>query len=177
MKTYLIYTNEIDRAYGSYDEAEHTAREALLEEHEASEITENMIWDWLNDSIQMDSDDFWEQVSLVDDGPWLVVADVGTWRGRFPGGKVFDTLQQAVSAICNNMDYVTVEETDRGSVHASCGHHDGRNHYDLYRLSDRGRAWYERNGDWLDRRTVCETLAQPHNRRAPHLRKAFGWVA
>ena len=74
------------------------------------------------------------------------------------------------------MEYVTIEETDQGSVHATCVHHDGRNHFDVYRLSERGKAWYENHGDYLDWQTICETLAKPHNRRAPHLRKAFGWV-
>lgn len=177
MRTHIIHTNEIDVSFGSYDAAEETAREALLEDHEEDEITEDMIWRWIYDVMEVDGSDFWRAVELVSDGPWLVIADLGTWRGRFPGGRVFDTLRQAVSTICNDMEYVTIEETDRGSVHATCVHHDGRNHFDVYRLSERGKAWYENHGDNLDWQTICETLVKPYNRRAPHLRKAFGWVA
>lgn len=177
MRTYIIHTNEIDISFGSYNAAEEAAREALLEDHDEDEITEDMIWRWIYDVMEINGSDFWHEVERVSDGPWLVIADIGTWRGRFPGGKVFNTLQQAVSEIVSNMDYVTIEETERGSVHATCVHHDGRNHFDVYRLSDRGRAWYENHGDNLDWQTICETLAKSHNRRAPHLRKAFGWVS
>ena len=177
MRTHIIHTNEIDVSFGSYDAAEEAAREALLEDHEEDEITADMIWRWIYDVMEINGSDFWREVERVSDGPWLVIADIGTWRGRFPGGKVFDTLRQAVSEIVSNMDCVTIEETERGSVHATCVHHDGRNHFDVYRLSDRGRAWYENHGDNLDWQTICETLAKTYNRRAPHLRKAFGWVA
>lgn len=177
MRTYIIHTNEIDISFGSYNAAEEAAREALLEDHDEDEITEDMIWRWIYDVIEINGSDFWHEVERVSDGPWLVIADIGTWRGRFPGGKVFDSLCQAMSEIVSNMDYVTIEETERGSVHATCIHHDGRNHFDVYRLSDRGRTWYENHGDNLDWQTICETLVKPYNRRAPHLRKAFGWVA
>lgn len=177
MKTHVIHTNEIDVSFGSYDAAEEAAHKALLEDFEEDKITEEMIWRWLYDVMEHSGLDFWCEVEHVAGGPWLVIADVGTWRGRFPGGRVFDTLAQAVSAICKDMEYVTIEETNGGSVHAACVHHDGRNHYDLYRLSERGKTWYENHGDDLDWRTICETLSKAHNRRAPHLRKAFGWVA
>ena len=177
MRKHIIHSNEIDISFGSYDAAEKAAREALLEDHEADEITDDMIWRWIYDVMEISASDFWYEVELVQDGPWLAIADIGTWQGRFPGGKLFDTLRQAVSAICSGMEYVTIEETDRGSVHATCVHHDGRNHYDVYRLSKRGKAWYENHAQYLDRETVCETLTKPYNRRAPHLRRAFGWVA
>ena len=177
MKKHIIHTNEIDVSFGSYDAAEEAAREALLEDHEADEITDDMIWRWLYDIMEINGSEFWHDVERVSDGPWLVIADIGTWQGRSPGGRIFDTLQAAISTICSNMEYVTITETDRGSVHVTCIHHDGRNHFDVYRLSERGKTWYENHGDYLDRQTVCETLTKPHNRRAPHLRKAFGWVA
>lgn len=177
MRTHIIHTNEIDVSFGSYDATEEAAREALLEDHEEDEITEDMIWHWIYDVMEVNGSEFWHEVECVSDGPWLVIADIGTWHGHLPGGKVFDTLRQAVSEIVSKMDYVTIEETNGGSVHATCVHHDGRNHYDLYRLSERGKAWYKNHGDDLDRRTICETLSKPHNRCAPHLRKAFGWVA
>lgn len=177
MRKHIIHSNEIDVSFGSYDAAEKAAREALLEDHEADEITDDMIWRWIYDVMEISASDFWYEVELVQDGPWLVIADIGTWQGRLPGGRLFDTLRQAVSAICSGMEYVTIEETDRGSVHATYVHHDGRNHYDVYHLSERGKAWYESHAQYLNRETIYETLAKPHNRRAPHLRRAFGWVA
>lgn len=177
MKKHVLHTNEIDVSFGSYDAAEQQAREALLEDYDADEITDDLIWRWLYDVMEMNSSEFWDDVQRVKDGPWLVIADIGTWRGRIPGGKIFDTLRQAFSSICDSMEYVTIEETDRGSVHATCLHHDGANHFDIYRLSKRGEEWYENNHRYLDRQIICETLAKPHNRRAPHLREAFGWTA
>ena len=177
MRKHIIHSNEIDVSFGSYDAAEKAAREARLEDHEADESTDDMIWRWIYDVMEISASDFWYEVELVQDGPWLVIADIGTWQGRLPGGRLFDTLRQAVSAICSGMEYVTIEETDRGSVHATYVHHDGRNHYDVYHLSERGKAWYESHAQYLNRETICETLAKPHNRRAPHLRRAFGWVA
>lgn len=177
MKDYIIHTNEIDAAFGSYDAAEEAAREALLEEHEEEEISDDMIWRWLSDVMEEDCSDFWRLVQRVTEGPWLVIANVGTWMGRRNGGRVFDNLHQALSAICDNMDFTTITEDAHGGVHAVCIHHDGRNHYDLYRLSPRGEAWYKRHSGLLDRRTLCETLAKPHNRRAPHLRRMLGEAA
>lgn len=177
MKTYLIYTNEIDRAFGSYDEAERFAREALLEDHDEEEITDDMIWHWLYDSLDMDADDFWREVRSHSEGIWLVIADVGTWQGRYDGGKVFSDLSAALRAVCNDMDDITIEEDARGNVHATGRHHDGTDHYEIYRLSPRGEAWYQASEMYTDRRTLCETLAKPHNRRAGRIRKALGWVA
>ena len=177
MKKHLIYSNEIDRVWGSYDEAERWAREALLDEHAEEEITDDMIWTWLYSELELEAEDFWAGVRANKDGNWLVIANIGTWQGRRDGGKVFPSLSAALSAVCDNMDYVTIEEDARGGVHARCVHHDGANHFDIYRLSARGEAWYRENGSWLDRRTVCETLAKPHNRRAGRIRRALGWVA
>ncbi len=177
MKKHLIYTNEIDRAFGSYDEAEKCAREALLDFHAAEEITDDMIWRWLYDSLDTHAEDFWSEVRAHDEGTWLVIADVGTWQGRRDGGKVFTDLTSALRTVCNNMDYITIEEDAHGSVHATGCHHDGTNHYDIYRLSPRGEAWYQENEPYTDRQTLCETLAKAHNRRAGRLRKALGWVA
>lgn len=177
MKKHLLHTNEIDVSFGSYENAERTAREALLEDHEAAEITEDMIWRWLYDVMEINSSAFWDEISHVQDGPWLVIADIGTWMGRRDGGNIFPSLQSAFASICDHMEYVTIEENNHGGVHATCVHHDGRDHFDLYRLSKRGEQWYANNGHYLDRQTICETLAKPHNRRAPHLRKALGRVA
>lgn len=177
MKKHLIYTNEIDRAYGSYDEAERCAREALLENYAEDEISDDMIWKWLYGELDLNAEDFWAEVRAYQEGVWLVIADIGTWQGRRDGGKVFTSLSAALSAVCSNMDYITIEEDSRGSVHARCVHHDGTNHFDIYRLSDQGEAWYWKHEDRLDRQTLCETLAKPHNRRAGRVRKALGWVA
>ena len=176
MNKYLVFTNEIDRYFGSYDEAERVAREALLEGHDDDEITDDMVWKWLHDSLDINAEHFWNEVRSHSEGIWLVIADIGTWQGRFDGGRVFDNLHSALCAVCENLDGITIEEDAHGSIHATGCHHDGTNYYDIYRLSPRGVAWYQANGMYTDRRTLCETLAKPHNRRAGRIRKALEWV-
>ena len=85
MRTHIIHTNEIDVSFGSYDAAENAAREALLEDHEEDEITEDMIWRWIYDVMEINGSDFWREVerimgALSQQSPFLLILHTNPFR-------------------------------------------------------------------------------------------------
>lgn len=106
------------------------------------------------------AEEFWNNVrKLNDDGGYAVIADLGMWYGRRNAWAVTKTLHQALQKCAEYMEDIKVEETARGKLLVTGYHHDGTNHYEVYKLKQ-----------YADRPPVKSNL------RNVHLRKLLGWV-
>lgn len=79
--------------------------------------------------------------SLKKDIKVLVVADIGRWNGRVPGGDV-TTLDDAVRRIIseeNDFEFYY----DGDTIKAWTANHDGKSYYSLYKVTDEGFEWYD----------------------------------
>lgn len=166
MEKRVIFTNDIIDYFGSYDATEEDAR-AMLKENGIYNPTEdaiyNTIYDFLNDDVSYTI----RNIEICDThrGAWLVLADVGTWQGRKEGGRVFTSLPGAIRCMMEGLEDFSLFENEKGHVTGRGHHHDGTNHFELYRLSDAGVKFLNNNANRLSRRELCERLAAPHNRR------------
>ena len=176
---HLLYTTDPDVFFSGFSpDYKDNARQQMLDcgYENAAELSEDAVWEWANEEIRFESDSWWQSIRQVEDSCyWLVIADLGLWNGHHKGGNIFPSLLKALSDCCDHMDDVTIYEDHHGSV-TICGyHHDGRNKYSLYRLSDLGADWYWRNKWRLSTQTLCEFLDRPAYRRAAKLRKLLGY--
>lgn len=168
----LLTTME-DVYFGGFYNAETAAKEDLLDcGYDDAEITEDLIRRHIYSIIEDESENFWSAIRRAEDPYyWLVIADIGTWQGRRDGGKVFNGLTEALMACVDDVDDYTIAEDHRGNVVIHAYHHDGTNHFQLYRLSERGADWYVNKGDrngysWQE---ICERLDHPSYRRNARL--------
>lgn len=176
---HLLHTTMADVYFGGWhpDIVENIRQQMLDSGYDnAAELSEDEVWDWANEEVRFEAESWWASICRAEDPCyWLVIADLGLWNGHHKGGKIFPSLIKALSDCCDNMDDVTIYEDHHGSVTVCGYHHDGRNKYSLYRLSDLGADYYERNKWRLSMQTLCEFCDRPAYRRAAKLRKLLGY--
>ena len=90
------------------------------------DVTENDVWEFINDSLDMQIDDERHNLNIKTDGRILLIADIGRWNGRVPGYKI---LGRNVSDILySDADYIEWF-SDGYNIKAVAHHHDGTNYY------------------------------------------------
>ena len=130
---------------------------------EAKEMLED---DWEYDTPITDKD-VWQYMTDIDESNWRVATDgfkevfngsgrifiltgyAGTWCGDAAGGYViydFKDLQKAWNS--NYIDFLEIYEDGYGKLHIEATHHDGTNHWQVRELTEKGKAYLERN-DWM----------------------------
>ena len=93
------------------------------------DVTDNEVWNFINDSLDMQIQDERHNLNIKTDGRILVIADIGRWNGRVPGYKI---LGRNISDILySSADYIEWY-SDGYNIRATAHHHDGVNHY-LYK--------------------------------------------
>lgn len=111
-----------------------------LTDEEMAEVSDNEIYEFLNDQLSMEWDDFCENLkySKNNDAPCVIIGTLGLWHGRKDIVPVAcDDLQTAINKCINNMDYVSIKQ-NCGHLEVSAVHHDGTNTFEIYLLNDRG---------------------------------------
>lgn len=128
-------------------------------EDAGAEITEKNIELEREFMNRANAEDFWDNVKAVEEEGYAVIADLGLWYGRRKAWAVTQTLHDALWKCAEYMDDLKVEETARGKLLVTGYHHDGTNHYEVYRL-----------------KKYSENEPVKSNLRNVHLRKLLGWV-
>ena len=142
MKAKQIYDN-----YPNYKLDEVRKEMVACEVYETvEEITDDMVYSWMDDENNLNWEDFKEELTTFIDKQkhsMLLVGYVGTWRGRMSGGinvNKFDDLYK----FWKDCDYIKVYEV-RGRLFIEASHHDGTNKAELRCLTDKGQSYRERH--------------------------------
>lgn len=170
---HILFTNdpcEFDDEYAlvelRYQADDETAE---FSDEEIEEMKYNMIADA--------ADDFCGALEYANSqhSDWLVLADIGRWNGRYDGGKIFSDLKQAFIDMTDRCDWWTAVEDEDGKVEITTIHHDGRNYFQLLRLTESGRKFVD-NNPYMNDRELHKFLLSYGRTEPANLRKLFGWI-
>ena len=94
---------------------------------------------WIYDQLSMEWDDLITNIEHSEhNSPCMVVGSMGTWRGNFTIKPIrFETLVDAILTSTNGCDYITIKLED-GAINVVAIHHDGRHHFTIHRLNEKG---------------------------------------
>ena len=95
---------------------------------------------WIYDTLSMEWDDMMFDIKHDKENnvDCVVTGTLGLWDGKhniIP--RHFPTLEKAINACVDNMDYIIVTE-DEGTIFVTGIHHDGRNHFEIHKLNAKG---------------------------------------
>lgn len=132
-----LYDN-YDYDFDGYKESYQECYE--LTDEDMKDVSENEIWDFINDSLAMEWDDLFANLkySKNADKPCVITGSLGLWYGR-PSivPLVCEDIESAIRKCANNMDYVIVKQVN-GHLEVTGIHHDGSNHFEIHILNDKG---------------------------------------
>lgn len=141
-KKIILYSTNPNHELDATDEEilAYYNEEYLHEDEEPHEdIFDRDVQDWLWCTMDNRFEVF--QNNLKKDIKVLVVADIGRWNGRVPGGDV-TTLDDAVRRIISDEnDFEFYYDGD--TIKAWTANHDGKSYYSLYKVTDEGFEWYD----------------------------------
>ena len=147
-KRRLIYSN----FYGEFN-TEEDARQFLFDERSdedewqsVDDVPDDRVWSELAAQDEFSWDDSkYELEKFFDPGYWILQGSCGLWWGRSRGGFVFDSFKEMAKA-WNDCDYIRLYD-ENGHFYIDAAHHDGTNHYEVKRLTEKGREYIE-NHQW-----------------------------
>ena len=147
MEKHYLYSSDENEMFGTdeqilnwYNEENFEAHGDEPEYHKATDILDRDVRDFVDFELQVAYDDFKHE--LIDVPDVLVLADIGRWNGRYAGGDVGD-LDEMVRRIIGNEDYFSFYVSD--TLRADTSNHDGSSHFVIYKLTTKGKRWYENN--------------------------------
>ena len=174
----LIYSNDLFKNYDTMEQVKKEMVEFDEDERSVDDISDSEAYDYFYTIDEQNYEQLMEDMKRLDkesSSHWVVKASLGLWDGRYAGGRVFDSLRSAIRTVMNDVDYVDIEEDERGNVTVTGHHHDGTNYYTLRRLNKAGEEAYDRT-PYEQNRKVVERLFKPRYSNNARLRKAFGWI-
>ena len=137
MKKRVIYSN-----YDIWDDYEKDARELLLE-RDVQDPTEQQIWDECSFLSEMEWSDTKDVIdSFFEDGTYILRGTSGRWDGAHEAGTIFTDFWDVYYKATESCDYVELYD-ENGHFYLQCSHHDGTNHYEIRRLTDKGKEYFE----------------------------------
>ena len=167
----------------------HTIYEDFDNFEEAKKMLEED-WDF-EESIS--DDDVWQYMSDIDESDWQIATDdfktvfnasgrvfiltgtAGTWCGDAAGGLIiwdYEDLQKAWSGRYDKR--VTIYEDSYGKLHIDIIHHDGTNHWQVRELTEKGKAYLEKN-EYMEERKLHAKLAKcPYSKNIHFIKEAWG---
>lgn len=104
----------------------------------------------------------------------IIIADIGTWRGRFDGYKEIDG--NIAECLYSDCDYATWY-CDRYNFRAECSHHDGTN-YLLYRMWKDGITETQKDNfksAILEKKLTSEMISRYTKSLRPYIANVYGW--
>lgn len=142
----ILYNNFDLSTY--YDDA----RELLTEDGE--NVTDEKVYSLAAENAAEDFNIIFDDLMRHFDerGDVLAIGRVGTWRGTFDGGRVYDDFKSAFYSVFRDCDYIKIED-QRGRLVITGAHHDGNNYAEFVTLTERGAALLDKwNYDYSDER-------------------------
>lgn len=111
-----------------------------LTDEEMEDVVDSDIWDFIYDSLAMEWDDLFVNLKYSENAnkPCVITGTLGLWHGRPTIVPVpCDDIESAIRKCANDMDYVIVKQVN-GHLEVTGVHHDGRNHFEIHILNDKG---------------------------------------
>ena len=173
-----IYTDSILERYEDLDTVKGIMAELDDNGRTADSFTDDEAYTFAQNEIDGDWDFLMEQAEWADKenpGYYVVKADLGLWDGHHAGGRIFNSLREAIRQMAGDMDSVAIYEDDRGNAEIKCGHHDGTNVYQIRRLNKKGAYAYEHSDVFESRRSKVERFFKPVYSNNAHLMKLLQW--
>lgn len=117
-----------------------------LNDKEMENVSENEIWDYINNSLDMDFEEFERNLeySKYNNEYCVITGRLGLWN-RSPQIEpyVCDSIQEAISKCIESCDYVVIKQVN-GHLEVTGVHHDGSNCFNIYLLNKYGVDALER---------------------------------
>lgn len=95
---------------------------------------------WVADTLEIEWDDLMCNIRHSDtiNCPCMVVGTLGLWHGKVDiTPKRFERLDDAIFACIKDCGYIVIKDND-GVLSISGTHHDGTNHFNIYKLNEQG---------------------------------------
>lgn len=155
-----------DVPYSEYEEfCKDNEREVQAEDSED-------YWQYVNDTLQMESDDFKDNMRSCKLFPMVASGYCGLWYGNVAGGKVLHNGDELLGMF-SSCDNIKIWQ-DKDGFHINGYHHDGTNSADIRILNKRGIAWLEKNEGEVSTQELVETLFKPaYSRNFPMGKKNY----
>ena len=144
--------------------------EEFLEEKLTEDRKYELMDEWNN--MYLDDERINLNIGLHED--IIIIADIGTWRGRFDGYK--EVGNNIADCLYSECDYVTWY-CDRYNFKATCIHHDGTN-YLLYRVwkEDVSETQKENfKNAILERKLTPQMISRYTKSLRPYIAEVYGW--
>lgn len=125
---------------------------------EAKEDGSKEYWNYVNETLQMEYDDFKSNMAECKLFPMVAVGYDNVWYGHFRGGKVLKDVNDLLG-VFSSCDRIKIWQ-DKEGFHINGYHHDGINSAEIRIINNRGKAWLEQNENIVSRNVLCETLSK-----------------
>lgn len=131
---------------------------AYLEDACGGAVTDEKVWNELSEIERQNWEDCLDLLEELFAGrKCIAYGTIGTWMGNREGAKLFDEVKDAINSIVKDCDYITIENSDEGTIKVTASHHDGTHHMELKAVNPCGVRYYECQYHW-DRQTEFEIL-------------------
>lgn len=135
------------------------------------------LWELWNEKCNNDLDDLKAEIDAhKEEGSYLVIASLGLWDGRFPGGKIIEgSLYNAIIECFEDYNRIYMEGKQ---LKVDAIHHDGTNHFIIKKLTDRGIEFYNNHYYDYDDRTMHQKLFKDahYTHSVDFFARIYGWV-
>lgn len=112
---------------------------AYLEDACGGAVTDEQVWNELSEIEQQNWEDCFERLKELFAGrKCIAYGTIGSWVGNREGAKLFDEVKDAINAIVKDCDYITIENSDEGTIKVTATHHDGTHHMQLKAVNAAG---------------------------------------
>jgi len=156
MKNQLLYSDDLWGMYGSFDKAKESLKEVIMENKDyesEEEITDKDVFDQFGFDDEIFYEDFCNELNhyfnQLGDNRLIISAQLGRWNGTFEGGKILDDFEQIRSQIFSSYDNIIVSSKDN-CLYIEGLHHDERDYFYVYQLTDKGEDYADRHYDEPD---------------------------
>ena len=152
----LLYSNEPDLIYGSYEDF----RKVYEEDCKLNDIQpiEDGEFEWFSEFEDNNNWDFFTTQIEEIKGVFLAVGYCGTWRGSKGAGIVSNDLMDLITTLCDCVDIVSIYLNPDGSIHFEGAHHDGTDIFTIYQLNKKGVVIAEHHKEEWKERELHEKL-------------------
>lgn len=176
LKESLLYSSSLWDNYKNLEEAKESLKDIIMENKDyesEEEITDQDVFDLFYSDSEFNYIDFiatmeshFEKLGY---NSYLVVATLGRWDGTYDGGKILSCWDSIRDKILR-FGYDDVKVYQHGNDLKLVGmHHDGRDGYTVYQLTDKGTKYVENHQMDSDRELHNHLME-----KAGYVRKIFG---
>lgn len=143
-------------------------------EQEPQEEGSQDYWNYVNDTLQLEHDDFKGNMKHCKLFPMVAWGYDDLWNGQRYGGKVLKSVDDLLG-LFSSCDNIKIWQ-DKDGMHINGYHHDGTNHADIKIINKRGQEWLAKHEDeyQYDPSGFAKQLFQPcFSRSFPMGRKNY----